>query len=55
MGADADIVVYRRDADLARMFALPAQVYRGGLLVAEDGQPRSLEPGRLLSAAVPEQ
>jgi len=55
VGADADIVVYRRDADLARMFALPAQVYRGGLLVAEDGQPRSLKPGRLLSAAVPEQ
>ena len=52
MGADADIAVYRRDPDLSRMFALPAQVYKGGRLVAEDGHPRSLQPGSLLTAAV---
>lgn len=52
VGADADIAVYRRDPDLSRMFALPAQVYKGGRLVAEDGHPRSLQPGSLLTAAV---
>ena len=50
-GADADIVVYRADEDLERMFSLPAQVYKSGRLVVEDGQPRDAQPGRLLSAA----
>jgi formylmethanofuran dehydrogenase subunit A len=50
IGADADIVVYRPDADLERMFSLPARVYKAGRLVIEDGQPRDLRPGVLLAA-----
>ena len=50
VGADADITVYRPDADLARMFAIPAQVFKGGVLVAEDGEARSLPSGRTLVA-----
>jgi formylmethanofuran dehydrogenase subunit A len=53
VGADADIVVYRRDDDLSRMFSFPAQVFKGGRLVFEDGQPRDHRPGRVLTAAVP--
>ena len=49
-GADADITVYRPDRDLARMFALPAQVFKAGILVAEDGAPRHLPSGRTLAA-----
>jgi len=51
-GADADITVYRRDPDLARMFSMPAQVYKSGSLVAEDGELRATPAGRLLAAAV---
>ncbi|NCY03334.1 MAG: hypothetical protein EBX36_10605 [Planctomycetia bacterium] len=50
VGADADITVYRRDADLSRMFAMPAQVFKAGVLVAEDGELRSLPAGRILAA-----
>ena len=50
MGADADITVYRPDRDLARMFAMPAQVFKAGVLVAEDGEVRSLPAGRTLTA-----
>lgn len=49
-GADADIAVYRPDADLSRMFAMPARVYKAGVLVAEDGQLRDAAPGRVLAA-----
>lgn len=50
VGADADIAVYRPDADLSRMFAMPARVYKAGVLVAEDGQLRCLVPGGVLAA-----
>ena len=50
VGADADITVYRPDRDLARMFAMPAQVFKAGVLVAEDGEVRSLPAGRTLTA-----
>jgi formylmethanofuran dehydrogenase subunit A len=50
VGADADITVYRPDADLSRMFAMPAQVFKAGILVAEDGEVRSLPTGRVLAA-----
>ena len=53
-GADADITLYRPDADLARMFSMPAKVYKQGLLVAEDGHLRALPGGATLSADVPE-
>ena len=49
-GADADITCYRPDRDLARMFALPAKVFKAGALVAEDGQLRTATPGRTLAA-----
>ncbi|MGI9178748.1 MAG: formylmethanofuran dehydrogenase subunit A [Pirellulales bacterium] len=49
-GADADITVYRPDRDLARMFSMPAKVFKGGLLVAEDGQVRATPTGKTLSA-----
>ena len=51
-GADADIVLYRPDADLARMFAIPARVYKAGVLVAEDGEIRSVPRGRTLAAPI---
>jgi formylmethanofuran dehydrogenase subunit A len=50
VGADADITVYRPDRDLARMFSMPAQVFKAGVLVAEDGEVRSLPAGRTLVA-----
>jgi len=49
-GADADVTLYRPDRDLARMFALPAMVFKAGVLVAEDGQVRRTAPGRALAA-----
>jgi formylmethanofuran dehydrogenase subunit A len=51
-GADADIVLYRPDADLARMFAIPARVYKGGVLVAEDGEIRAAPCGDTLAAPI---
>ena len=50
VGADADITVYRPDRDLARMFAIPAQVFKAGVLVAEDGEIRATPAGRTLVA-----
>ncbi len=49
-GADADIVVYRTDPDLERMFSLPVRVYKGGELVVEEGELRDHSPGHLLTA-----
>ena len=52
VGADADITVYRPDPDLSRMFAMPASVFKAGILVAEDGEVRSLPAGRTLVAGI---
>jgi formylmethanofuran dehydrogenase subunit A len=52
VGADADIAVYRPDPDLARMFAMPKQVYKAGVLVAEDGHLRQSIAGRTLAAEI---
>jgi formylmethanofuran dehydrogenase subunit A len=49
-GADADITLYRPDRDLARMFSLPAKVFKGGALVAEDGHLRATPVGATLAA-----
>jgi formylmethanofuran dehydrogenase subunit A len=49
-GADADITLYRRDHDLARMFAMPAKVFKAGVLVAEDGHVRRTPTGATLAA-----
>ena len=50
VGADADITLYRPDRDLARMFAVPARVYKAGVLVAEDGQIQASPAGRTLTS-----
>ena len=50
VGADADIVCYRPDRDLAAMFAMPAKVFKAGVLVAEDGQLRATPAGQTLTA-----
>ncbi|MFM7035703.1 MAG: formylmethanofuran dehydrogenase subunit A [Planctomycetia bacterium] len=50
VGADADITLYRPDADLARMFAMPAKVFKAGMLVAEDGEVRATPAGQTLAA-----
>jgi hypothetical protein len=34
------------------MFAMPAQVFKAGMLVAEDGELRSLPTGCVLAASV---
>ncbi|HEY7896200.1 MAG TPA: formylmethanofuran dehydrogenase subunit A [Gemmatimonadaceae bacterium] len=39
-GADADITVYARDANVATMFAMPRYVIKSGTLVVEEGQLR---------------
>jgi formylmethanofuran dehydrogenase subunit A len=48
IGADADITVYDRHADVARMFATPRYVVKGGVLVVEEGQLRRAPAGRRL-------
>jgi formylmethanofuran dehydrogenase subunit A len=45
-GADADVTVYSRD--LAKMFAAPRYVVKGGELVVEEGQLRRAPAGRRL-------
>ncbi|RLS77578.1 MAG: formylmethanofuran dehydrogenase subunit A [Planctomycetota bacterium] len=49
-GADADITLYRPDRDLARMFSVPARVYKAGVLVAEHGEIRATPVGGTLAA-----
>jgi formylmethanofuran dehydrogenase subunit A len=47
-GADADVTIYSRDADVSRMFATPRYVVKGGALVVEEGQLRRAPAGRRL-------
>jgi formylmethanofuran dehydrogenase subunit A len=47
-GADADVTVYARDADIAQMFASPRYVVKGGTLVVEEGQLRRAPQGHRL-------
>ena len=47
-GADADVTVYSRDPDIARMFATPRYVIKAGALVVEEGQLRRAPTGRRL-------
>jgi formylmethanofuran dehydrogenase subunit A len=51
VGADADVTVYTREADLARMFSLPRYVIKSGVLVVEEGQLRRAPAGRRLRLA----
>ena len=48
VGADADVTVYARDPDIARMFATPRYVVKAGVLVVEEGQLRRAPAGRRL-------
>lgn len=48
VGADADVTVYARDPDRARMFATPRYVIKGGTLVVEEGQLRRAPSGKRL-------
>ncbi|MFM8379978.1 MAG: formylmethanofuran dehydrogenase subunit A [Planctomycetia bacterium] len=49
-GADADITLYRPDRDLARMFSMPAKVFKAGILVAEDGEVKATPAGGTFTA-----
>lgn len=48
VGADADIAIYGRDSDYAKMFSTPRYVIKAGTLVVEEGQLRRAPPGRRL-------
>ncbi|HTL95969.1 MAG TPA: formylmethanofuran dehydrogenase subunit A [Gemmatimonadaceae bacterium] len=52
-GADADITIYARDPDIARMFATPRYVIKGGVLVVEEGQLRRAPPTHRLHVRPP--
>lgn len=47
-GADADITVYRQDDNITQMFRRPRFVFKGGALIAEDGELRESTAGELL-------
>ncbi len=46
VGADADIVIYEEQDDIAQMFARPRYVIKGGEIVVEDGEIRASPDGR---------
>jgi formylmethanofuran dehydrogenase subunit A len=46
VGADADITIYGRDADFAKMFSTPRYVFKAGTLVVEEGQLRRAPAGK---------
>jgi formylmethanofuran dehydrogenase subunit A len=48
VGADADVTIYAREADLSHMFATPRYVLKAGLVVVEEGQLRRAPAGRRL-------
>ncbi len=50
-GADADVTVYARDPDLAKMFSTPRYVVKGGALVVEEGHLRRAPAGGRLRVA----
>jgi formylmethanofuran dehydrogenase subunit A len=50
-GADADITIYSRDPDLAKMFSTPRYVIKDGVLIVEEGQLRRAPAGRRLRVA----
>ncbi len=50
-GADADVTVYSRNADLAVMFSTPRYVVKAGVLIVEEGQLRRAPAGRRLRVA----
>ena len=51
VGADADVTVYAREADIAKMFSTPRYVVKGGSLIVEEGQLRRAPAGQRLRLA----
>jgi formylmethanofuran dehydrogenase subunit A len=47
-GADADVTIYRPDADRVRMFSMPRYFLKGGEVVLDDGEIRRAVDGSLL-------
>jgi formylmethanofuran dehydrogenase subunit A len=50
-GADADVTIYSRDPDIAKMFSTPRYVVKGGSLIVEEGQLRRAPAGKRLRLA----
>jgi formylmethanofuran dehydrogenase subunit A len=50
-GADADVTIYSRDPDIAKMFSTPRYVVKSGALIVEEGQLRRAPAGRRLHVA----
>ncbi len=50
-GADADITIYSREADIAKMFSTPRYVIKDGVVIVEEGQLRRAPVGRRLRVA----
>src|SRR5262249_14062102 len=46
VGADADVAIYNENKDIARMFAYPRYVIKGGEIVIEEGEMRHSVEGR---------
>jgi formylmethanofuran dehydrogenase subunit A len=46
VGADADVTIYSREADYAKMFSTPRYVLKAGTLVVEEGQLRRAPSGK---------
>jgi formylmethanofuran dehydrogenase subunit A len=44
-GAEADVTIYARSADLAQMFSSPRYVVKGGRVIVEEGQLRRAPKG----------
>lgn len=45
-GADADVTIYSRDGDIARMFSMPRYVIKGGEVIVEEGHLRRAPAGQ---------
>ena len=50
-GADADVTIYNREADIAKMFSTPRYVIKDGRVIVEEGQLRRAPAGRRLRVA----
>jgi formylmethanofuran dehydrogenase subunit A len=51
LGADADVTIYNREADIAKMFSTPRYVIKDGRVIVEEGQLRRTPAGRRLRVA----
>jgi formylmethanofuran dehydrogenase subunit A len=48
VGADADVAIYSKNPDVARMFSSPRYVFKAGQMVVDDGELRRAPTGRRL-------